>query len=110
MYSIALLCEVGASTGMVVRHVRAAADELGIEVEVRAHPYSQIDLVLDAFDYVLLGPQLKFRLASARAEHPGAADRIDVVAPRDFATMDGKRILAQAMTAIDALRATGRKA
>lgn len=105
MYSIALLCEVGASTGMVVRRMRAAAKSAGIKAEIEACPYSQIDLVLDAFDYVMLGPQLKFRLASARSEHPDQADRIDVVAPVDFATLNGEKILAQAIAAIEALRA-----
>lgn len=105
MYSIALVCEVGASTGMVVRRMVAAAKEAGIEAEVRAYPFSQINLVLEAYDYVLLGPQMRFRLAQVRDEHPECADRIDVVAPMDFATMNGQKILNQAIAAIDAQRA-----
>lgn len=105
MYSIALVCEVGASTGMVVRRMVAAAREAGIDVEVKAYPFSQIGLVLEAYDYVLLGPQMRFRLKQVRDEHPECADRVDVVAPMDFATMNGEKILRQAIAAIDALGA-----
>ena len=103
MYSIALVCEVGASTGMVVRRMRAAAEALGLDAEVKAYPYSQLGLVLEAYDYVLLGPQVKFRLAQARKEYPEAADRLSVVDPVDFAMMNGERILKQAISVIDAL-------
>lgn len=101
-YSIALVCEVGASTGMVVRRMRQAALQAGLDVEVNAYPFSQIDLVIEAYDYVLLGPQVKFRLAQVRSEHPCAAERVGVIAPMDFATMNGARILSQALSAIGA--------
>ena len=105
MYSIALICENGASTGMLVRRMVAAAREQGIDVEVKAYPYCQLDDVLLAFDYVLFGPQLKFRLARAKEEHPDYAERMGVVESRHFAMMNGKAILDQAITAIDALGA-----
>lgn len=103
MYRIALVCENGASTGMVVKRMLAAAEKLGVEVEVKAYPYSQFPDVVATYDYALFGPQLKFRMDKAKQDHPVFADRISVISPMDFGMMNGEEILKAAIAAIDTL-------
>ena len=43
MYKIALVCENGASTGMVVKKMIAAAKSKGIAADIAAYPFTQME-------------------------------------------------------------------
>lgn len=104
MYNIALICENGASTGMVVRKMMQAAKDNGIEAEITAYPYSQLDSIIEGKDYILLGPQMTFKKASTIQRYPQYADRIAVINTMDFGMMRGEKILKETIAAINALK------
>lgn len=101
MYKIALVCENGASTGMVVKKMREAAISKGIQVEITAYPYTQLENFIEESDAILLGPQLAFKkeiILKTFSEH---ANKIDVIKSMDFGMMNGEKILNDAITLIN---------
>lgn len=104
MYNIALVCENGASTGMVMRKMQQAAKDNGIEADIKAYPYSQLGDIIAAKDYILLGPQMAFRKAPTLERYPEYADRITVINTMDFGMMRGEKILKETVAAIEALK------
>ena len=93
MYKICLVCENGASTGLVVSKMRQAAESKGISCDINAYPYSQLSNIADSSDYILLGPQLSFKKNVFIKNFPQIKDKIDVIAPVDFGMMNGEKIL-----------------
>jgi len=101
MYKIALVCENGASTGMVVKKMKAAAESKGIEAEIGAFPFTQLENFIDEKDVILLGPQLAFKKDVAKKSFPEHADKIEVISPMDFGMMNGAKILEDAIKIAD---------
>ena len=97
MYKIALVCETGASTGMVVKKMIAAAQSKGIEADIAAYPFTQLENFIDEKDVILLGPQLAFKKDAAIKSFPEQAGKISVIAPMDFGMMNGAKILEDAI-------------
>ena len=54
-----LVCNAGMSTSMLVSKIESAAKEQGIELEVAAFPLTQAEKVIDDWDVVMLGPQVR---------------------------------------------------
>ncbi len=97
MYKIALVCENGASTGMVVKKMIAAAQSKGIEADIAAYPFTQLENFIEEKDVILIGPQLAFKKDAAIKSFPDHAKKIDVIAPMDFGMMNGVKILEDAI-------------
>lgn len=101
MYKIALVCENGASTGMVVKKMRAAAESKGIEADIAAYPFTQMENFIDDKDVILLGPQLAYKKDLAKKTFPAHADKIEAISPMDFGMMNGAKILEDAIRLAD---------
>lgn len=102
MYRIALVCENGASTGLVVSRMCQAAADKGIEAEIAAYPYSQMSNLVDTKDYILLGPQLAYKKSTFIKQFPALEGKLDSIAPVDFGMMNGDKILTDTIAKIDA--------
>jgi len=101
MYRIALVCENGASTGMVVKKMIAAAKSKGVEADIAAYPFTQMENFVDDKDVILFGPQLAFKLDAAKKSFPDHADKLAVITPMDFGMMNGAKILEDAIKLAD---------
>jgi len=97
MYRIALVCENGASTGIVVRRMQAAAEKKGIEADIKAYPYSQLENFIDGEDVILFGPQLAYKINQAKNTFPQYMDKISSISPMDFGMLNGEKILDEAI-------------
>lgn len=97
MLKIALICEHGASTGLCVQKMRAAAQATGVEAEIGAHSFAQLANLAKEMDVLLIGPQLAYKLDSFKADYPDAAPKMALINPMDFGMMDGAKILKDAM-------------
>ena len=93
MYNIVLLCEYGASTGMVAQKITEAAQKRGIEVAVNAYPMAKIAELIGDADIVLLGPQVRFKLNSFQKEYGDKGVPIVVIEPTDYGMLNGDNIL-----------------
>ena len=73
MKKILLACNAGMSTSMLVRKMRAAAEELGIEADINAVSLTEANDLIADVDVVLLGPQVKFQKAAVEKVAAGRA-------------------------------------
>ena len=93
MYKIALICEHGASTGICVHKMNEASQKLGIESDIAAYSSAKLDFIIDKMDFILLGPQLLYKIDRFRELYPEHSARMAVINPTDFGAMDGEKII-----------------
>ena len=60
--NIVMLCNLGMSTGMMVKKLEQEAAKRNLEATVHAYPTVELDEHLDGTDAILLGPQIRFAL------------------------------------------------
>lgn len=88
---IVLLCNMGMSTGMLVKKLEQEAEKRGMDAEIKAFPMVELGDHLEETDAILLGPQIRFALDDIKKQ----AGEIPVmaIAPTDFGTMNAARVL-----------------
>lgn len=94
MKSIVLLCSSGMSTNLLIKKMKLAAEEVGIEVDIQAHPLHCDKNVFEHADVVLVGPQIRSELPKLQMVCKGRVDAIRLV---DYGTLDGEKILLHAL-------------
>lgn len=90
MKKIVLLCAAGMSTSALVRKMKEAAAASSYECDISAHPVAEAADYSDA-DIVLLGPQVRYRLAEVQKQLPG--NKVEVIDMKDYGMMNGKAVL-----------------
>ena len=98
MKKIALFCNAGMSTSMLVKKMRASAQQQGIEVEIEAYPASEMDQRTEGLDAVLLGPQVKFMLSNAKKICEPKGIPVDVINSMDYGMVKGDKVLEAALS------------
>ena len=99
MKKIMLVCAAGMSTSLLVTKMKAAAKEMGDEIEIFALPISDGEKKLEEVDCVLLGPQVRFQ--KAQIEKIIADGGYDlpcaVIDMKDYGMMNGKAVYETAL-------------
>lgn len=101
MYNIVLLCQYGASTGLVANKIKEAATARGIEVTVNAYSAGSIGDVINTADIILLGPQVRFRLNGFLKEYGDKGVPIVAMQPTDYGRLNGEGILNTALAELE---------
>jgi len=97
MKNIILCCNAGMSTSMLVKKMKEAAKEKGVEVEINAIPIDDLESHLTNTGVVLLGPQVKYMLGKVKeivGDQNIAADTINTM---DYGMMKGEKVLNSAL-------------
>ncbi len=98
MMNILLVCSGGMSTSMLAEKMREAAEAKGIEAKIWAvGEQAAADNVPQA-DVVLVGPQMRFKVAGFQKEYPGTP--IDSIDTRNYGMMNGVAVIEQALALI----------
>lgn len=97
MYNIILVCEHGASTGMLTTRMQDAAKKLGVDATINAYPYTKLDELIDAADIVLLGPQVRFKKKTFDQKYADKGIEFMVVDTVDYGMMNGEKVLKAAL-------------
>lgn len=104
MKRLVLACSAGMSTSLVVTKIEKEAAARGLEFKIYAIPENNLRDELDAYGRdivaVLLGPQVRFKLAENKKltdEHGIPIAVIDMVA---YGTLNGAKVLDQALSLI----------
>ena len=105
MKRIVLACSAGMSTSLVVTKMEKAATERGLTLHIYAIPEQNLREELEDFGNdiiaVLLGPQVRFKLA----ENQKLTDRyqvpIAVIDPIAYGTLNGDKVLDQALNLVN---------
>lgn len=98
MARIMLCCQAGMSTSLLVERMKQAAEKRGIEAEIWAAPEAEVSRYVDKLDVLLLGPQVRFM--KAKLSGVVAPKPIDVIDMRAYGSMDGDKVLNQALKLI----------
>ena len=93
MITIKLFCASGMSTSLLVNKMKDAAKAKGVEAEIAAFPESQMDKHLESMDVALLGPQVGYRLANAKALCGPKGIPVEVIPMVDYGMMNGAKVL-----------------
>lgn len=90
---ILLICAAGMSTSLLTNSMKKNADPGDV---IDALPASDIDAVITNYDVILLGPQIRYKLAEIEGKAKPLGKPVGVVDMRAYGTMDGKAAMAQA--------------
>ncbi|MFV0556946.1 MAG: PTS sugar transporter subunit IIB [Lactovum sp.] len=97
--NILLVCNAGMSTSLLVEKVEKAGADKGIEVSIEARPVDDLAAHVEGLDVVLLGPQVRFKLKQVKEIVEGKIP-VDVVDMSAYGTMDGEKVLEQALNLV----------
>ena len=101
VYNIVLLCQYGASTGLVAEKIDEAAKRRGIDVVVNAYSVSEAAKVIPTADIVLLGPQVRFQQKMLEKNYGNLGIPIVAMQPVDYGRMNGEGILDTVLEALE---------
>ena len=93
--NIVMLCNLGMSTGMMVKKMEQEAAKRNLEATVHAYPMVELDEHLDGTDAILLGPQIRFALDDIKKQ--AGSIPVMAIAPQDFGTMNAAKVLDELM-------------
>ncbi|MCC3145755.1 PTS sugar transporter subunit IIB [Halanaerobium sp. Z-7514] len=98
--NILLVCNAGMSTSMLVEKMKEAAEKREMEISIQAEAVGKFKDVVEDYDVVLLGPQIKYKEKTFKklAEEKGTA--LDVVDSVAYGMVDGEKALEQAIKLI----------
>lgn len=96
---ILLVCNAGMSTSMLVQRMEKAATEKNLEVEIIALPILEAEKILNEWDVVMLGPQV--RHCKAKLEEASTGTPIEVIDMRAYGMMNGQAVLERAIEIIE---------
>lgn len=104
MYRIMLVCAGGMSTSLLMNKMKEAASKKGIEIDIWATAQSDAHNHYEHCDCVLVGPQIRFAHKKMEQEIQGRFP-IEVVPMSDYGSMNGAKILDQAIHMIESFHA-----
>ncbi|EGT3615219.1 PTS sugar transporter subunit IIB [Clostridium perfringens] len=99
MKKIVLLCTLGMSTSLLVSKMRKAAKELNFECSIIAIGEYELKKYEKEVDVIMLGPQVKYLYNRLRKRIDDNIP-ISLISSADYGTMNGKKILNQALDTI----------
>lgn len=100
MKDIILVCAQGMSTSLVVNKMIAEAQSRGLDVKIEALPKDDLEKVAGSAGVFLLGPQIKYLLKSITEFAAPHGIPVEAINPVDYGTMNGAKILDQALNLI----------
>ena len=100
MTKILLACNAGMSTSYLVKKMQMAAEEQGLEAEIKAVSVTEAPQYIDSIDVMLLGPQIRFELPKMKEKIAGRIP-VDVIDMRDYGAVNGKKVLNRALEMIE---------
>ncbi|HOJ02039.1 MAG TPA: PTS sugar transporter subunit IIB [Anaerolineaceae bacterium] len=93
VYNIILICQWGASTGMLVEKMLEAAAKKNIEVAINAYPEAKLDDYIGDADIVLLAPQVRFKKDAFEEKYKANNVPFMVVDTADYGMLNGEKVL-----------------
>ena len=97
MKKILLVCNAGMSTSMLVLKMEKAAEAKAIEVEVKALPITDAEKVMNDWDVIMLGPQVRHTEKKLKTL---TSKPIEIINMRDYGMMNGEKVLDAALKLI----------
>lgn len=91
---ILLICAGGASTGLLMQKMEKYAKEIDVDLDIKATGVMSYDKYEQAYDVILIGPQIRYKLKEIEANvHIPCA----VIESLDYGLQNCPNIMKQAM-------------
>lgn len=97
---VLLVCNAGMSTSILVQKMEAAAKEQNIDLTISAMAFTQAEKLIQDWDVVMLGPQVRHQLKGIEKVADGKVP-VEVINMRDYGTMNGANVLKRAIEIIE---------
>ena len=98
---VLLVCNLGASTGVMVPKMKEIAQNseklTNTDVKIEAHPAGELREHIEDFDVILVGPQIKHQLKHLSEIAAEYNKPIQVIDTKDYGTVNGANILKDAI-------------
>ncbi|RNB55292.1 PTS sugar transporter subunit IIB [Brevibacillus gelatini] len=91
--NILLCCAAGMSTSLLVQKMEQAAREKGLEAKIWAVSADEVKQHIDQAQVLLLGPQVRYKLAEMKKVGEARGIPVDVISPVDYGSLNGKKVL-----------------
>lgn len=88
------------STSLLVEKMKKAAVERQLQIEIEAIPVADFERRIDEADVVLIGPQVKYRMAQFKAVADAKGKPIEVIDMMAYGMVNGPKVLDQALALI----------
>lgn len=99
--SVLLVCGSGASSGFMAANMRKAAQEMNIEMSIKARSESEIENYIDEIDVLMVGPHLAYILDEVE-EYVGDSDvKVILMKPDYYSTLDGKKAIEDLLSKVE---------
>lgn len=83
-------CTSGLTSSYFAYTMKNALDKVGVEATIDAVSFTEIDKVQSEYDYILLAPQIAYKLPEYRKKYGNRVMKVD---SRDFASCDVNRVI-----------------
>lgn len=97
MIKITLICAAGMSTSMLMQKMNEAAQQKGIDVEIKAMAEGAFEKYEGKTDVLLIGPQMSFIEDKMKAKYAPLGMKVAVVDMMDYGMMNGQKVLEDAL-------------
>jgi len=98
---ILLVCNLGASTGIMVAKMREIAQNskalANVDVKIDARPAGELREHVEEVDVVLIGPQIKHLYEHLKEICDQYEKPVGIISTQDYGTVNGGNILKQAL-------------
>ena len=98
---ILLTCSSGMSTSILVKKMKEAAENQGIQVEIWSVGQAMVEEEIKKADVLLFGPQMRFLKAKYKSIGKELNIPVDVINPIIYGRCDGQAALKQALDLIE---------
>ncbi len=83
-------CTSGLTSSYFAYTMKNALDKVGVEAVIDAVSFTEIDKVQSGYDYILLAPQIAYKLPEYKKKYGNRVMKVD---SRDFASYDVNRVM-----------------
>ncbi len=97
---IVLCCSAGMSTSLLVENMKKVAAQRQLDVSIEAIPVAEFDAHIDSCDVMLLGPQVRYKLAAFKQVADAKQKPVDVIDMVAYGMVNGAKVLDQALALI----------
>jgi PTS system cellobiose-specific IIB component len=98
--NIYLVCNVGMSSSVLVKKMREASKNKGLEAKIEAYSVEVLEKVKDEADVILVGPQIR-HMSNEISKIVDGSCPVDIISMRDYGMINGKNVLEQALLLIN---------
>ncbi|KLU62498.1 lichenan-specific phosphotransferase enzyme IIB component [Peptococcaceae bacterium CEB3] len=99
--NILLVCVAGMSTSLLVKKMEKEAAARNLQARIMAKPIDDLENVIDGFDVVLVGPQIKYKEKYVKEIAERQGKKYAVIPFTMYGMVDGKGALDLALRLMD---------